>query len=411
MLTNCILCDIRYIFYVKYTVFRVKYFNIDVSFYVTSIDDIDMSGESFSVSGFWAMTWTDPRLSWTPASYGNIDLLTFFPADIWSPSIFVINSQNDLSSVGDGSVPIRVSQSGDLYWQPTSILTMSCGMDTTFFPFDKQSCYIEIVTIGLTGTEMTLNSSTGVDFTFCLQNGQWTVEGSSLSITYPVLNSRVHYNIRYFIDVRRRSAVYWMKIILPISLKAYIVPMVFLLPSEDGEKMDFSLQTLLAFVLILSIIEDDMSDTALHTSVLEVEIILILCLSGISVILSSFVDMYGRRGDLAAPGFIVRAVKVMARLMCREDVGEDKVEPLPVAVFSPSPNGIKRAQQPPAYVEAGNEVVVDGGGGGDGGGSRQQMMTCLQCAEIMDAFWFRTYLIVVTVIVFGFNFILIFGAS
>lgn len=36
--------------------------------------------------------WQDDRLTWTPASYGDIDMIFTAPSKIWKPEIIVENS-------------------------------------------------------------------------------------------------------------------------------------------------------------------------------------------------------------------------------------------------------------------------------------------------------------------------------
>lgn len=36
--------------------------------------------------------WQDDRLTWTPASYGDIDMIFTAPSKIWKPEIIVDNS-------------------------------------------------------------------------------------------------------------------------------------------------------------------------------------------------------------------------------------------------------------------------------------------------------------------------------
>ena len=369
---------------------------VDVSFYVTSIDSVSLKDESFSVSGFFNMAWSDSRLTWTPASYNNMDLVSFLPGVVWHPRIIVLNSQNDLSAIEESSIPMRVSSTGAVTWQPTKILTLSCEMDTSFYPFDKQTCDIRLNTFGLNGAELALSSSLGISMNYFTENGEWIVDSTEVEILTPVDPAgHVHYNIKYTFRMTRRSAIYWMKIVFPILIKAYIIPLVFLLPTDGGSKMGFSLSTLLAFVLVLTVIEKDLPDTALYTSILEIQIILVLLLSGMSVAIASFVDFYGRKKDDIAPRHVCRVASWFSSLMCRERRG-----------FAGSGNVVK-VEPVAVEMSAGEETKKVSGEASE----MTSEMTCLEFAQIMDQFFFRSYMVMVTLMIFGFLFVLVFGAS
>ncbi len=61
-----------------------------------------------------------------------------------TPVLNAIYSVNNLSPIQDLTIPMRVSNNGTVRWAPPSILSVSCEMDPTYFPFDKHSCFIQV---------------------------------------------------------------------------------------------------------------------------------------------------------------------------------------------------------------------------------------------------------------------------
>ena len=54
------------------------------------------------------------------------------------------SSVKDLSAIDEDTIPLRLLSTGRLEWSPPSILTVSCGTDITYFPFDIQTCRISM---------------------------------------------------------------------------------------------------------------------------------------------------------------------------------------------------------------------------------------------------------------------------
>ena len=62
--------------------------------------------------------------------------------------------------------------------------------------------------------------------------------------------------------------MYWLSVVIPVVVNAYLMVMVFCLPAASGEKMGYSLTCLLTYVVILTIITEEMSNSATSTSLL-----------------------------------------------------------------------------------------------------------------------------------------------
>ena len=63
---------------------------------------------------------------------------------------------SDLSAVGEKSIPMRISNTGQVVWNPPSILVTACEMDPTYFPFDTQVCAVTVTSFGYTIDEINI---------------------------------------------------------------------------------------------------------------------------------------------------------------------------------------------------------------------------------------------------------------
>ncbi|GFO18471.1 neuronal acetylcholine receptor subunit alpha-3 [Plakobranchus ocellatus] len=196
---------------------------------------------------------------------------------------------DNLGAIDEDTIPTRVASDGDVEWHPPGILKMSCEMDSTYFPFDRQTCTIVVTSFGFTMNEVSIQSQDGVRTDFYSENGDWAIKGMSVDRTEYYDNGHPYSRLTFSVEVKRRSTFHWINIIIPILVNSFLICFVFLLPADSGEKMGYSLTCLLAFVVLLTLLAADMPTSAKHTALLEVYITLTLGFSAMSVFLSQLV--------------------------------------------------------------------------------------------------------------------------
>ena len=136
-----------------------------------------------------------------------------------------------------------------------------------------------------------------------------------------------------------------MSILLPVLTNAAIIPVVFILPVECGEKMGYCLTTLLAFVVILTLVTGEMSRSSKTTSLLEVYIVIVLFTSVISVILTACsVMLHSMEGT--PHRYLQKLCKLMEMTLC-EPKNTSKVQDLKDS-----------DSKPPSYKTEPSSVVI-----------------------------------------------------
>ncbi|RUS84305.1 hypothetical protein EGW08_007949 [Elysia chlorotica] len=240
---------------------------VQLAFHMTAIAGVNLKNQVFSVAGWWSMIWTDSRLAWTEADYDNIPVIQIFEDLIWTPSVVVDNSVNDLSAIDEDNIPLRVDSAGVVTWNPPGLLSVSCKMDITKFPFDTQVCSMQVTSFGYT------------------------------------------IDVYFFFKLERKPLFYGLNMLLPVLVMALLTVFVFVLPADSGEKIGYCLTVLLAFMVILTIIAEDLPTTATNTS------ILVLSMDALSVVLSICVlDIYHRPEDTPIPNFVRKLTALGMRI-------------------------------------------------------------------------------------------------
>jgi hypothetical protein len=111
------------------------------------------------------LVWTDTRLSWDPADYGDLDTVWFWveggsgmseTSEIWTPDIELWNQKESIQTSFSNSFAV-VSPDGRVFWSRPGQLNPICkfkGLQN--FPFDELVCDIEMGSWGYSGKYMRL---------------------------------------------------------------------------------------------------------------------------------------------------------------------------------------------------------------------------------------------------------------
>ena len=124
-----------------------KPIDISVSFSLLDIYGIDMRTQIFSKYVSLKLSWKDYFLQWNASNYGDLKQITSSFADVWKPDIIVLNSastRKSLASTDDDNHNVIVRNNGIVDWRVYINLNTRCLLDTTRYPFDTQTCEINI---------------------------------------------------------------------------------------------------------------------------------------------------------------------------------------------------------------------------------------------------------------------------
>ena len=263
--------------------------NVNISFFLLSILRFDEREETLTSSAWLSISWYDDFLKWNEIKqYENISKLFFNQNDIWKPDIMLQNTVENFKSLGSVDLNIMITSDGRVRWEPGHNFRTSCKVNISGYPFDSQKCLYKFApwshvdnTLALSSTENTIN----IDH--YEENGEWVVTSTSTSLqTVQVLNKEENYNMPQFsvtISLQRRRMYYSLTVCLPILILSVLNCMVYLLPPASGEKISFCLTILLAYMVYLSFLSDNLPSTSETTSYLVVYLSLMLCLSFLSV--------------------------------------------------------------------------------------------------------------------------------
>lgn len=152
-------------------------------------------------------------------------------------------------------------------------------------------------------------------------NGEWDLIATRISTS---LDDEL--TLRFII--KRKPAFLVVNILLPIIFMAFVNLLVFVLPVECGERVGFAVTILLALVVFLTLVGDNLPNTSEQMSLLGFYLLVVLILSILMTVATAFnLQLYYKQGNV--PSLYVRLMKLISRRFRQKTIaGSQKVYPI-----------------------------------------------------------------------------------
>ncbi|XP_046582662.1 neuronal acetylcholine receptor subunit alpha-3-like [Haliotis rubra] len=264
-----------------------------------------------------SIIWRDERLSWNPSDHNGTDFLALKKTEVWTPPLVVSNEMNKVGPIGQEGVPLRVFSEGTMLWIPPTRLETSCTIDVSNYPFDVQSCIINITGWTYATDELDLQIDPDKPITLDLysHHGEWELTDTSASLNdFDGGFDKQYRDIQYSLTFRRRWQYYGLTLMLPLILSSFLMAGVFAVPVESGEKIGYSLTVLLSFTVLLTLISDSLPAISTRTSALQIYLTLLMNLGTLITFLTTLVLWLYYRGDTKP---LSHGTLLLYRLMAR----------------------------------------------------------------------------------------------
>ncbi|XP_068208684.1 neuronal acetylcholine receptor subunit alpha-7-like [Palaemon carinicauda] len=208
------------------------------------------------------MKWMDNYMKWDPAEYNGTTVLRIPYRDIWYPDIILQNTaQADYYNTILSTNAIIFS-SGEVELVSHGIFESICGVDTQYYPFDQQSCKLMFSSWTYDMKQIVLVPGPA-DLSKYQANPQFFLEN------FEVMKHDVHNPccknlmsaLTYTIQMQRRTVFSLFFFIMPGILINICALMVFSLPAESGEKIGLGINSLLAMIVFLMAMTENLPPT------------------------------------------------------------------------------------------------------------------------------------------------------
>ncbi|CAC5401853.1 CHRND [Mytilus coruscus] len=348
------------------------------------------------------LTWDDYRLNWTDplkfsADFTSINYLFSSETYVWKPTLVIENSIQNIGVITDPSIPMRISQTGRIFWNPPGIYKVSCKSDITYYPLDTQDCTIKLISWAYTSTNVLLRigQNEAVDINDYTENGEWelistserkaSTDGAQITKGFTDFSS-----LSFSIKLRRRPTFHIINSIFPMALMAVLIAVVFKLPVDSGEKTSFSLTVLLAYGVYLTMISAEIPSTSVSTSYLSLYLVFILTLGVIAILLTIVIQrIHFKTEDEEIPEWLQKITKQCYTKISGKNTKKDHSD------LKYKPMNLKRHSIAPIQL---NETTEKG----NNGEINDIKVTWQIVAMIVDKAFFYVYITLISIVTFIF---------
>ncbi|XP_061172778.1 neuronal acetylcholine receptor subunit alpha-6-like [Saccostrea echinata] len=253
---------------------------------VFSVNDFDEVSEVLSIVSSFMLVWHDFRLTWTPSSYGGIEILPVPKQKLWIPNIFLIDPAKKMEAIGDEDFIGRISYSGIVTWGPAGLIQTTCNVDMYKFPFDTQSCAFILALWGYSPSEAKLvpfENMTSVDTNYYSSNAQWKLKGTAMK-----RSALADYDnlLEVRLTLERRYLYFLINMLAPILLLSLLNPLVFALPVESGERLSYAITIFLSFAVFMTLLSDSIPKSSEPMSMMSYFLIVTMSISTLIIVLA-----------------------------------------------------------------------------------------------------------------------------
>ncbi|XP_053405084.1 neuronal acetylcholine receptor subunit alpha-10-like [Mercenaria mercenaria] len=206
--------------------------------------------------------WNDCRLTWDPAAYNNLTLVTVAYGEIWVPDITLYDSFSEGEMLpGIRNYRAYISSSGSVTYNFPTEAKSICRLNVRYFPFDTQECSLQFGSWSHHGNELDMvNRNEKGDLDYYVNNTEWTVSD------FPIERHVVYYNccpepypdVTFYVIMKRRSTFYILTMVFPYMLTALVSAFGFVLPVESGEKVSLQVTVLLSLAVFMLLISESL---------------------------------------------------------------------------------------------------------------------------------------------------------
>ncbi|XP_035687557.1 neuronal acetylcholine receptor subunit alpha-7-like [Branchiostoma floridae] len=257
---------------------------------LAQIISVDSKNQQITVNLWYRSYWTDETMAWNESDFGGVNAIRVSSEKIWRPDIVVYNSLGAYSDAFADS-EATIYSSGSLSWLYPVILTFTCAIDVTYFPYDEQTCEMQFGSWSFDGFKVDVhNRSAAPDSGNYLENEEWEL-GS-----YTVRREEFFYGccpepypvVTMSIFIRRKTLYYNYNVVAPCILIVFVSLFGFWVPAECGEKLSLGVTMLLSLVVFMQIVSQTLPATSTSVPYIAQFFGGTIILVGVSVSLSAF---------------------------------------------------------------------------------------------------------------------------
>ncbi|XP_034319215.2 acetylcholine receptor subunit alpha-like [Magallana gigas] len=258
-----------------------------LDFSLLTIADLDDASSKLVTVGLFTILWRDEVITWNQSLYENTKELHIDESLVWKPSMALINTMSiNVGLLGFKQSKIEYSSDGVAFWHIADRYQTTCDFDTTYFPFDKQTCELKIVAWDYTIQGLFIYPlKPTVDLTYFSENGAWELVSTETRSEYLAYYSVVVFSL----NLKRRPLYFVIYRLIPVFTMLFLNTLVFILPSDSGERVGYAINCLLALAVFLTLVSEGLPGDSEPMPVIGYVLTVYLIISAIICVLTIFI--------------------------------------------------------------------------------------------------------------------------
>ncbi|XP_009998354.1 PREDICTED: gamma-aminobutyric acid receptor subunit pi-like [Chaetura pelagica] len=187
---------------------------------VASIDTISEINMDYTATIFLRQRWTDERLCFDGNKSLSLDgrLVEM----LWVPDTFIVDSKKSfLHDITVENRLIRIYPNGTVLYAIRITTTVSCSMDLTKYPMDKQTCTLQLESWGYNINDVIFYWTRGNDSVRGLDTlrlAQYTIEDHFTSVSEAVYETGHYPKLVFHFELKRNILYFILETYVPSSL-------------------------------------------------------------------------------------------------------------------------------------------------------------------------------------------------
>ncbi|XP_060561291.1 acetylcholine receptor subunit alpha-1-B-like [Ruditapes philippinarum] len=228
-----------------------------------SIDNINEKRQTISIKAFLEIKWRDSFLTWDAKEYSGVSKISVKNTDIWIPDVALQDTYDKLTDLGQIDGKANILSDGLVTIWPYKIYTIACKVSIGKFPFDKQICTFDFLSWSHSTSTLVLKSTQDTpDMSVFAESGEWDLTGSRVKVERRMYGNDSWDHVLFRFDLQRKSLYNVLNVILPVFCISVLNIVSFILPSESGERVTFSISIFLSLAVFLTTINSSMPESS-----------------------------------------------------------------------------------------------------------------------------------------------------
>nr|XP_017193434.2 neuronal acetylcholine receptor subunit alpha-2 isoform X1 [Oryctolagus cuniculus] len=258
---------------------------------IAQLIDVDEKNQMMTTNVWLKQEWSDYKLRWNPADFGNITSLRVPSEMIWIPDLVLYNNADGEFAVTH-MTKAHLLFTGTVHWVPPAIYKSSCSIDVTFFPFDQQNCKMKFGSWTYDKAKIDLEQmEQKVDLKDYWESGEWAIVNATSTYHSKKYDccAEIYPDVTFYFVIRRLPLFYTINLIIPCLLISCLTVLVFYLPSDCGEKITLCISVLLSLTVFLLLITEIIPSTSLVIPLIGEYLLFTMIFVTLSIVITVFV--------------------------------------------------------------------------------------------------------------------------